>query len=130
MTTLSLVLLGVIAVCALIQAVFLTVLVVALVRAGSRIDELKDLATREIPRLARDLSEVTARLAETAQRTREGVERTEAAVATVAKVTRAAGTAARTAARIPLLPFHRTMAFVHAVRRAVGVYRLQAPPAP
>jgi hypothetical protein len=123
MNTLGIVFLGIIALCAVVQAGFFLVATVGVLRAAKRIDTLADRAEREWPELSRRLTDATTEVVALASEARQVAERANRTLEKMAAVTEGASRAARTAAELPLKPLRTGQALWQAFRRAISVYR-------
>jgi len=123
MSSLSVFFLGVIAFCALVQALFFAGAAFGLLKAAARLDELVTRAEEEWPKIGRKLTDVTAQIADASNRAEAAAARAERVVDKVASATERASHLARTAARLPLAPIRTGAALWQALRRAVSVYQ-------
>src|SRR5688572_26454886 len=101
MNTLGIVFLGIIALCALIQAAFFVAATVAVLRATARLDAFAERADREWPEIARRLTDATAQVADASRKAQAAAERAQEVVETFAAGTERAAMVARKAAELP-----------------------------
>jgi hypothetical protein len=123
MNPLIAVFLGIIAFCALVQAIFFTGLAVASWKAAHRIDEWATRAEGELARQGQRVEQLTARVEALSRQAHEVMVRAEPVVDSVAARTERAGEVLRHAVELPFVPFRNGAALVHGVLRAFAAYR-------
>jgi hypothetical protein len=129
MDPLIVVFLGIIAFCALVNAVVLTVAAVVGWKAAARLDTLAERAESEIGRLGQKVEQLTARVETLARQAHETMARTEPAVDRAAARTERAGSAIRRAVETPGAALRNGGALLHGVMRAIDAYRYLRRPA-
>ena len=129
MDPLIVVFLGIIAFCALVNAVVLTAAAVIGWRAAARMDALALRAESEIVRVGQKVENLTERVETLARQAHETMARTEPMVDGVAARTERAGSAVRHAAESPGAALRNGGAILHGVLRAVEAYRQLRRPA-
>jgi hypothetical protein len=121
--TLSLVLLGVVALASLLQGAFLIAVALTGRRVGRRLEELRERADRELAPSIRNLTQVTHNLAEVSDlAVRQGRRVDETLAETMAKLDRT-GEELRQAAVDLTAPLQRASAVVKGLRRGLVVYQ-------
>ena len=123
MSPLIVVFLGIIAFCALVQAVFFVAAAVASWKAASRLDAWADRAEQELAAQGHRMEQLTARIETLSRQAHEALVRAEPVVDSVAVRTERAGEVLRHAAGLPFVPFRNGAALLHGVLRAVEAYR-------
>jgi hypothetical protein len=126
---LSVVFLGIIALCGLVQAAFFLAATVAAWKAAARLEALADRVEREWPPLGRRITEVTAQIAEASRKAEAAAEKAQRTVEKVAAATERASSIGRAVAGLSTKPLRTGRAIWEAVRRAVTVYRQPRRPA-
>jgi hypothetical protein len=129
MNSTTVVFLGIIAFCAVVQALFFAVAAYASVKAASRLDSLALKAQGDLARIGRQVEDATARLESLSVKARETVARTEPLVADMAARAERASGAVRRSIELPFVPVRNGSALLHGVLRAFEVYRDGRPPA-
>ena len=129
MSPLIAVFLGIIALCALIQAAVFAALAVASWKAAGRVETLADRAETELLGLGRKIEDMTIKVETLSRKAEEAMARTEPLVDKVADRTERAGAAVRRAAEIPFVPFKNGSALLSGMLRAFEVYRQVRGPA-
>jgi hypothetical protein len=128
MNTLLVVFLAVIALCALVQAVFFAVAAVATLRAAARLDALTNRLEREWPEVRLRVESLSEDVAEVSRKARDLAERTELTADRVATATERAGHLVRAVASLPIGPVVRVVAVVRAIRYGLRVFRSMRAP--
>jgi hypothetical protein len=123
MNTTTVVFLGIIAFCAVIQAIFFAGVAYASLKAASKLDALALKAQTDLARIGQKVEEAAAKVEALSVKARETVERTEPAVAAFSARAERASDAVRRAVEMPFVPVKNGSALLHGVLKAVEVYR-------
>ena len=121
--------LGIIAFCALVQAVFFAALSVAGWKALGHAETMASRAEAELGRVAQKLEQLTLRVEGLTRQAHEKVASTQGLVDSIAGRAVRAGGAVHRAAESPFVPLRNGAALVHGVLRAIEAYRYLRRPA-